>query len=40
MNLTPNDVFAATLPSVFDVDLFIRTFVFEVATGNWDGLRE
>merc|ERR1712137_179144 len=40
LNLTPNDTFATAVPKVFDMDLFLRSFAWEVATGNWDGLRD
>lgn len=37
INMTDSD-FAANVEDIFDVDLFIRTLVMEVATGNWDGI--
>lgn len=40
ITLTPTESLPEELEPIFDVDLFIRTFVFEVATGNWDGLRD
>ena len=40
LNFAPDDTFAQDIAEVFDVDLFIRTFVFEVATANFDGLRK
>lgn len=35
--MTDSD-FAANIEDIFDVDLFLRTYVMEVATGNWDGI--
>jgi hypothetical protein len=29
---------SAEIDKIFDIDLYIRTFVMEVATGNWDGI--
>lgn len=40
INLPENENFETELEKVFDVDLFLRTFAFEVVTGNWDGLRK
>jgi len=40
INFTPPTLLPDKLEPIFDVDLFIRTFVFEVATGQWDGLRD
>mmetsp|Transcript_7027 Transcript_7027/g.29856 ORF Transcript_7027/g.29856 Transcript_7027/m.29856 type:complete len:617 (+) Transcript_7027:25-1875(+) len=40
INLTTDEEFPEAMEAIFDMDLFIRTFVFEVATGNWDGLRD
>jgi spore coat protein CotH len=38
INLSPNNTFERDLNAIFDVDLFLRFLVFEVATGNWDGI--
>jgi len=36
-NSQDNETFIREFSSLFDVDLFLRTYVMEVFTGNWDG---
>ena len=38
INLSPNSTFPSDIQSIFDVDLFIRTLVAEIATGQPEGM--
>jgi len=40
LNLTPDKDFATAIETVLDVDSFLRTYVMEVATSNWDGVAD
>jgi len=38
LNLTPDDQFVSQIETVFDVDLFLRTYAVSVLSANWDGI--
>ena len=40
INNTPMETFEETFSKVFDVEFFMRTYVVEVLTGNWDGIHD
>jgi len=37
LNTTPNSAFPCAIQEVFDVDLYLKTLVYEILIGHWDG---